>query len=710
MLKRFLSIFLTCILLLSAFSAGILPVYAEDTVFEEQEYSDEFKQYLTDRENGDTDKYNGYIPRAFDTQPPATSRSLKGSYASSFDSRGNYSTPVEDQGRLGTCWAFSANGLIENYVSKTTGVKNDYSEEYLRFYASDEIPVKSNGYFYRWAYEGGNFEIASASFTGRNGPVYSSEMPYSNDPYRTWPSDQMETPAAVNVTGTKTLGRSVEEIKEGVERYGSVEVSMRFGDGYTLPDESEYYNKNTFAYYMDTANYVNHSVLVCGWDDNFSVSNFNKAHRPKNNGAWLCKNSWGEEFGEKGYFWLSYEDMSAYVDVNVVTGVREASPYNKIYSYDSVVPRFSGIGVADEHSYIYAANTFNFEKNQVITECMFYYGKTGVSYEVYIVPSGAGGIPAFNPETAGTPAATGTFDYSGYRTVSLDTPYTVPSNGSYSVILKIGAAPGLKTAYYYHEATVDNLCKAVAKAGESWLYLSGQWKDTKSMGGGNGNICIRAVVENPLPTVNTSGISLDKTSLNIMTFEKSPLTANVSPADATYKNVVWRSSNPAAATVSQSGVVTAVWEGTAEITASTLDGKNTAQCSVTVTNPNFPVTEVNISWILVNLKIGSSDASYSERLLEPVFNPSYATNQNVTWSCEDESVISLTPGENNSVIIRPLAVGTTKVTVTTEDGGFTSSCIVNVTEYNEPQPLNFWERIVAFFQLIIDAIRMFFGM
>lgn len=53
---------------------------------------------------------------------------------------------------------------------------------------------------------------------------------------------------------------------------------------------------------------TNHGVSIIGWDDNFSKYNFPEENRPKNNGAYLVLNSWGENWGNGGYFWISYED------------------------------------------------------------------------------------------------------------------------------------------------------------------------------------------------------------------------------------------------------------------------------------------------------------------------------------------------------------------------------------------------------------------
>lgn len=93
--------------------------------------------------------------------------------------------------------------------------------------------------------------------------------------------------------------------------------------------------------------------------------------------------------------------------------------------------------------------------------------------------------------------------------------------------------------------------------------------------------------------VPATGISLSLTNMQLNAGKTASLTATVTPADATDKTVTWSSSNTAVATVSASGVVTGVSQGTAVITAKTSNGL-TATCTVTVKEvPAFSVPLVN---------------------------------------------------------------------------------------------------------------------
>ena len=88
--------------------------------------------------------------------------------------------------------------------------------------------------------------------------------------------------------------------------------------------------------------------------------------------------------------------------------------------------------------------------------------------------------------------------------------------------------------------------------------------------------------------VPATGVTLNKTSASVKQGKTITLTATVAPADATNKNVTWSSDNESVATVSD-GVVTGVATGSAQITATTVDGSHTASCTVTVTTSLPPL-------------------------------------------------------------------------------------------------------------------------
>ena len=104
----------------------------------------------------------------------------------------------------------------------------------------------------------------------------------------------------------------------------------------------------------------------------------------------------------------------------------------------------------------------------------------------------------------------------------------------------------------------------------------------------------------PAPTatpkpVKVSGITLNQTSLTMtLKGQTASLTATVTPDNAANKNITWSSSNSSVATVVD-GTVTAVANGTADITA-TADGSGvSAKCSVTVKVPDTAIETVTLA-------------------------------------------------------------------------------------------------------------------
>ena len=69
---------------------------------------------------------------------------------------------------------------------------------------------------------------------------------------------------------------------------------------------THYYRKETGAYWYNGDEKPNHDVVIIGWDDDYPKEKF--ASAPESDGAFLCINSWGETFGDGGFFHVSYED------------------------------------------------------------------------------------------------------------------------------------------------------------------------------------------------------------------------------------------------------------------------------------------------------------------------------------------------------------------------------------------------------------------
>ena len=172
----------------------------------------------------------------------------------------------------------------------------------------------------------------------------------------------------------------------------------------------------------------------------------------------------------------------------------------------------------------------------------------------------------------------------------------------------------------------------------------------------------------PLGILVTS-ITLDKTSEILSAIDQTlQLTPTVLPENATDKSVTWTSSNPAVATVSNTGLVRAVESGTATITATAADGSGvTATCEVTVKIPVASITLNKSSEILT--AIGQTVQ------LTPTVLPDNAMNKSVRWTSSNPAVAAV----NNTGLVTAMGSGTATITATAADGsGVTATCEVTV--------------------------------
>lgn len=168
--------------------------------------------------------------------------------------------------------------------------------------------------------------------------------------------------------------------------------------------------------------------------------------------------------------------------------------------------------------------------------------------------------------------------------------------------------------------------------------------------------------------IEVESVLLDKSSLALTVGDSATLKATVLPNDANDKSIYWTSSDAGVAEVDGNGKLTARAAGTAVIIATGANGKN-ATCTVTVSEARIAVERVDLNFTAITYKVGESGT------LTATVSPVNATDKTVTWTSSDPAVVSVTNGN-----ITAVSAGTATVTVTTSDGGKTSTCVVTVNE------------------------------
>ena len=166
---------------------------------------------------------------------------------------------------------------------------------------------------------------------------------------------------------------------------------------------------------------------------------------------------------------------------------------------------------------------------------------------------------------------------------------------------------------------------------------------------------------------HVASLTLDKTEASMNEGETVALKCTINPSDAHNQNLTWSTSDADVATVNN-GTVTGVNVGTATITVTSEDGAKTATCTVTVL---AVVTGVKLDRSTLKIMTGQTGNITANVL------PAKASNKNVTWTTSDASIATVENG-----IVTGVKAGTATITAKTEDGGFTDSCVVTITDAN----------------------------
>ena len=191
-----------------------------------------------------------------------------------------------------------------------------------------------------------------------------------------------------------------------------------------------------------------------------------------------------------------------------------------------------------------------------------------------------------------------------------------------------------------------------------------------------GNVDVTSIVLIPTSLTLDAGEEVSYYDNSIASTK--PYTYNVLPGNATNRVLNVSSSNEGVVTVSVNYsflygyyyTITAVASGSASISFKATDGSGVStQLPVTVNAPTA-VTGVSFSMDQISIYEGGVNS------LNYTVYPSGATNQNVTWSSSDESVVTV----DASGQITAVSTGTATITVTSVDGNFTATCTVTVTQ------------------------------
>jgi len=421
--------------------------------------------------------------------------SLKDVIASNVTIRNQYDT--------NTCWAFAGLSSLETnlalnnyYANENLDKVYDFSERHANYATTREF---LNDEVNEWGFNrdpalGGQWFLIETYLTNGQGAIPETEMPFENNsdriPLSTIENKTVETQVYdtiyfdnYNELDEAERTEEMNKIKHHIQNYGSVFASIH---GATLSTDDNCYNNDTGAKYCNnaTSHMVDHAVSIIGWDDDYSIDHFNETLRPSSPGAWIVRNSWGEnleydlvEFkeelfsfytndcismgwysaseipdafiesigyiisgdkilipiGDNGYMYISYEDCNVGTTLYGIVKATDEVNYDYIYQYDELYP---AIEITLEESSTYLCNIF--EKQSLEKEYL-----TGVALtapetytcKVYVNPNGSEKEKSnlqFVPLKGGDSI---TID-KGYHTLEFANPIEITAN-QFAVIVEI---------------------------------------------------------------------------------------------------------------------------------------------------------------------------------------------------------------------------------------------------------------------------------
>lgn len=396
---------------------------------------------------------------------------------------------VRSQGDLGTCWALSAVSALES----------ELLPQHSMVFSADHLSLQ-NG-FQITQQEGGDYNMIMSYLSDWKGPVLESEDPYGDGVS----PDGLK--ARVHVQEMRLLrGMQTAQIKQMILKYGAAQSSLCMDRTRTDTDEYHYYNSENCAYYDPFAEELNHDILILGWDDSFSRDNFRI--KPRKDGAWICLNTWGEDFGEDGLFYVSYEDANLFRKGGIMyTSIESAENYDHVYENDSLGWQArQGFGAED----CYFAGVYTAQASEEIRAVGFYATGPYTAYNVYVIPEyedasqlgqigklfetgGQTGSDTENENTSVRGVSYGWVPNPGFYTARLTQTVSLKKNQRYAVVVWIDTQNAVKPVAV--EMAKDRYTQGVTTEGRE-TYLSADalsWENTQSVYGTN--VCLKVYTE-----------------------------------------------------------------------------------------------------------------------------------------------------------------------------------------------------------------------
>ncbi|WP_044565081.1 MG2 domain-containing protein [Anaerococcus provencensis] len=453
-------------------------------------------------------------------------------------------TSVKDQGPNGSCWAFATYGSAESVLLPDE--RMDFSEKHMR-----------NTHGFDWGpSEGGTRTVSSAYLARRSGPVLEKD-----DPYDIFNGNSPENlPIAKELTRAyffpdKRSAGDNDLLKRMIMENGGIYSAVMGGD--------EYLNKKTMAHYYNGGQAPNHAITIVGWDDDYSRKNFKT--QPQGDGAWICKNSWGSNWGTQGgYYYVSYYDKNIGTQ-NSQYILKDLNPNEKIWQYDKL-GMTSQVGLGEESYY---ANVFGpVAEDTYLTNVGLWTSANNAEYEIYVntnIDNNAG----LSDKTS---IREGKMEFAGYEKVKVEDTF-IPKGSKFAVIVRM-KTPGYKYPIPIERPIKGFSSKVTAEPGQSFVSKEGEkWTDLTDQIP-NANVSLKAFTfdadhfdQEDNQSQKIESISFKEKEKLMKIGDETTLAIDIKPSDIKAKDLRWESSDRTVCQLDNAGKVKAIGYGECVITA-----------------------------------------------------------------------------------------------------------------------------------------------
>ncbi|MDE6024843.1 MAG: Ig-like domain-containing protein [Lachnospiraceae bacterium] len=641
------------------------------------------EEYATSSDAGvDIDIPQNYIDdgQRVDEYTPLFSLFASSKLPSAYDARGyGVVTSVKNQGSYGTCWAFASIGAVESAaISAGLASAPDYSEYHLAYftYHNSIDPLgnlygdETNVLYKDYLNIGGNNWFSLLSMAAWKGPAAETNyLKYSNASPNSHLSQELAYSSALHVQNAYVISmKNKDDVKRQIVKNGGVAASFAFFD--------EYCNSATGGYYQNVYSSTNHAIMLIGWDDTYSKTNFKSDGRPSSNGAWLAKNSWGNYYD---YMWISYEDLALANSDAFSFYPESADNYDYNYQYDGTGNAGVSINMNNggKLAQVFTVNGSEWERLEAASIMLL---DDNISYKIEVYKNPEPGNPASGtPVTACT--TSGVTTYAGLYTIPLNEFVDLKRGERFSIIFTMTdldtdtADRGVRylaDSNHFLRGT-DNAGNIIpiieyinhSEPDQSYVGSVGAWRDVYQ----DYTPRIKAYTSEIPPKVCVKHIIVDKTRVELAMYETVNIKTFAFPLNATDRRITYKSLSPYCVTVDSSGNITANEYGVFYVLCTAADGYGATQTIEVVVNAS--VESIGLSTNKCNLKTGESQK------LDAHVMPATAADKSVVWSSSDSSVVTVSEiGEINAV-----GEGEAYVSCAATDGsGVVSTCRVTVSD------------------------------